>query len=107
MSPIDPVKWVSPSIIRKLFNDGQYYHRVLSGQLTTYIKADVVLKAPPEGEPPGTRSQIVIYYDKASHFVALVHQYLRPDGELGASGKPDPKKLFHEGRMYATGRESQ
>jgi hypothetical protein len=107
MSPIDPVEWVSPSIIRKLFNDGQYYHRVLSGQLTTYIKADTVLKTPPDGELSGTRSQIVIYYDLDGQFVAIVHQYLRLDGTLGASGKPDPKKLFHEGRMYAAGKESQ
>jgi len=31
--------------------------------------------------------------------VALVHQYLRRDGSLGASGKPDPKMLFDRGEL--------
>ncbi len=31
--------------------------------------------------------------------VALVHQYLRPDGRIGASGMPDPKWLLGEGEI--------
>lgn len=106
MSPIDSVEWVSPSIIRKIFNDGQYYHKALSGQLTIDLKQDRVLQNPPVGEPMGTRSQIVFYYDLEKNFVAVVHQYMRPDGTIGASGKPDPKKLFHQGRLYAVEKES-
>lgn len=34
--------------------------------------------------------------------VALVHQYLRPDGTVGASGQPDPKWLLEDGVIYAT-----
>jgi hypothetical protein len=34
--------------------------------------------------------------------VVVVHQYLRKDGSLGGSGKPDPKKLFHKGKLYVT-----
>lgn len=29
--------------------------------------------------------------------LALAHQYKRPNGQLGGSGKPDPKKSFVEG----------
>lgn len=50
-------------------------------------------------EPPGTRSQIVAYYD-GNERVALVHQYLRPDEMIGASGLPDPKELREEGVIY-------
>jgi len=46
------------------------------------------------GQPPGTRSQIVRYFRRSDDLmVAIVHQYLRPDGTLGASGLPDPKWL--------------
>ena len=32
--------------------------------------------------------------------VAGVHQYLRRDGTIGASGRPDPKELFVNGTLY-------
>jgi hypothetical protein len=32
--------------------------------------------------------------------VAVAHQYLRPDGTLGASGRPDPKAIFSEDVLY-------
>lgn len=32
--------------------------------------------------------------------VAGVHQYLRVDGTLGASGRPDPKELLIGGVLY-------
>jgi hypothetical protein len=41
----------------------------------------------------GTRSQLVAYYD-GSVVVARVHQFLQPDGTLGASQIPDPKELL-------------
>ena len=50
-------------------------------------------------EPYCTRSQIVRYYDGA-HQVAVVHQYMRPDGTIGAWGRPDPKAVLHEGVLY-------
>jgi len=36
---------------------------------------------------------MVEYRDISGSVVALVHQYKRTDGKIGASGKPDPKKL--------------
>ena len=32
--------------------------------------------------------------------VARVHQYLRKDGTLGASGRPDPKMIIEKGVAY-------
>jgi hypothetical protein len=29
--------------------------------------------------------------------IAVVHQYLRPDGFVGGSGRPDPKAILREG----------
>jgi hypothetical protein len=31
---------------------------------------------------------------------ASIHRYLRPDGTLGASGRPDPKRLVEGGVKY-------
>lgn len=30
----------------------------------------------------------------------MVHIYLRVDGSIGGSGKPDPKWLFEDGVVY-------
>lgn len=45
-------------------------------------------------QPPGTRSQMISYRDASDKEIARVHQYLKPDGTLGASGRPDPKRLL-------------
>ncbi len=43
-------------------------------------------------------SRMVWYYamtgDGSLRKVALVHEYRRPDGSLGGSGLPDPKRLI-------------
>jgi hypothetical protein len=43
---------------------------------------------------------MVSYYDSAGNEIARVHQYLRRDGKIGLSGKPDPKRLFENGVLY-------
>lgn len=96
-----PVEWVSSDIIRQAFNDGQYYEKARRGQLRSYVKRTSHPAHPPQGEPVCTRSQIVVYYSPDGDPVALVHQYLRPNGQLGASGLPDPKRLFLEDRILS------
>lgn len=32
--------------------------------------------------------------------LAWVHQYQLPGGGIGASGRPDPKRLFEHGKIY-------
>jgi hypothetical protein len=51
-------------------------------------------------EPNGTRSVLVSFLDKSFHRGFMVHFYLRPDGTIGGSGKPDPKWLFEDGVIY-------
>lgn len=43
---------------------------------------------------------MISYRDANGNEIARVHQYLRPDGTLGASGKPDPKPLMVNGVVY-------
>jgi hypothetical protein len=96
------VEWVSEDIIRQIFNDHRIYELVKDGILRTYLKRNSHPTNPEKvGQPYCTWSQIVIYYDKNDKPVAIVHQYLRPDGKLGASGLPDPKRIFLENRIIS------
>ena len=51
-------------------------------------------------EPFCTRSQMVSYRDHDDSEIVRVHQYLRKDNSIGASGKPDPKRLLDDGTLY-------
>jgi hypothetical protein len=82
--------------LRRRFNDGRYWERVRTGELKAQIRDDCVPRKLPRGEPRGTRSQIVLYRNATGRVVAIVHQYKRPDGTLGASRLPDPKFLVDE-----------
>ena len=96
------VQWVKASEIRQIFNNLQLYQKVLSGELVAMVKWQRHRNPPPQGEPVCTRSQILVYYDQYGDEIAMVHQYVRRDGSIGASGKPDPKKLFLPNRVIAT-----
>lgn len=93
-----PEKLVPARTIQTKFNEGRYYERTLLGEFRTQVLKSRVPKHLHPGEPPGTLSQIVAYYGPQGR-VAIVHQYLRPDGSLGASGRPDPKQLLLEGTL--------
>lgn len=60
------------------------------------------LKAPkPFQGPFCTHSQIIRYYDNTNWLIVEIHQFLRPDQTLGASGQPDPKRLRSGDCLYA------
>jgi hypothetical protein len=57
--------------------------------------------APPSSKLPlCTLSQTLAYFDEKNQEIARVHQYKRPNGELGGSGRPDPKRLLIDGIIY-------
>ena len=83
-------------MIRREFNDGGFFRRTLpGGDLSTSLVWERHADANRSGEPHCTNSQMLLYKSNGSP-VALVHQYLRPDGEIGVSGRPDPKVLVRE-----------
>src|SRR5689334_18525479 len=87
--------------LRKMFNDGRYYERLQAGELQGFVANDRHPSAPAAREPICTRSQIVYYYDvRRRTKVAVVHQYVRPDNTLGASGRPDPKRIIDGNTIY-------
>ena len=91
---------VSPAEIRRMFNEGGYWDKVYTGDLSEKLVREGHPSPARSGQPFCTRSQIVAYLDVRGRQVALVHQYLRKDGRIGGSGKPDPKKLFQHGTLY-------
>ena len=82
--------------LRQKFNDGRFWDRTKTGELTKAVLSRHVPIS--SKEPPGTESQIVSLFDSSNQEVARVHIYLRPDHTLGASGLPDPK-IVREGDM--------
>lgn len=86
--------------MQKIFNDGGYWAKAQSGEFTVVVLEDRHPSLTLANEPFCTRSQMVSYRDLNGHEAARVHQYLRVDGSLGASGKPDPKRVFHDGELY-------
>lgn len=86
--------------MRQIFNENRYWERLQAGEFTAVILES--RNAPAEaGQPPQTLSQSISYRDLDGNEVARVHQYLLADGvTLGAGGRPDPKRLFHNGVLY-------
>ncbi len=86
--------------MQKMFNDGQYWERSKSGGFSVVTLEDRHPALTAASEPHCTHSQMLSYRDNDGNEVARVHQYLRPNGNIGASGKPDPKRLFKDGELY-------
>lgn len=82
-----------------MFQAHDFLGRVARGELTQRLIHEHQPNPPPGGMPPGTRSQIMAYLDGGVQ-VAIVHRYLKPDGTLGASRLPDPKRLLINGLLY-------
>lgn len=89
---------VDKSTLRRMFNEGRYYERVQSGELSALTERQKT-PSPRYQQPPGTVSEEVAYFDGGIK-VARVHQFVLPDGTIGASGRPDPKAILREGVLY-------
>jgi hypothetical protein len=86
--------------MQKRFNDGRYWERTQTGEFTVVILEDRHPSLTAANEPFCTFSQMLSYRDTTNNEVARVHQYLRPDGSIGASGRPDPKRLCENGIIF-------
>jgi hypothetical protein len=86
--------------MRELFNAGRFVERAERGELLLrpYPRRKSSVTPLHRGQPAGTLSQLVDYWD-GDAVVARAFQYLRPDGSIGASGRPDPKVLVMEAEV--------
>jgi len=83
----------------KRFNEGGYWEKVRDGTWTSHVLAShrsTLLSH----EAVEITSVMLSYRDRDGNEMARVHQFVRPDGSLAASGKPDPKRLIQDGVMY-------
>jgi hypothetical protein len=95
-----PIVEADASELRQMFNDLRFAERAALGELAVRVKRGSEHPAPPaSAEPPGAVSHSLEYFDGAA-LVAKAHEYLRADGAIGGSGKPDPKWLLVEGVIY-------
>ena len=86
--------FVPPRILRERFNTSQIPALIEGGNLIAQYKRNDHLQRPETvGEQWCTRGQMVRYTDEQGLWMVEVFQYLRPDGSLGASGRPDPKRM--------------
>jgi len=83
-----------------MFNDGHYWERAQKGELTMVTIENRHPALTLANEPFCTYSQMVSYRDQDNNEIARVHQYLRPDKTIGASGRPDPKRLLIGSTLY-------
>jgi hypothetical protein len=82
-----------------MFNEDRFIERAERGE----IKAVVVHSGVPSaavGMPMGSKSELISYRDLNGLELSRAHQYVLPDGRIGASGKPDPKRILKEGKLY-------
>jgi hypothetical protein len=86
--------------MQKRFNEGGYWERLRSGEYTSVVRENRHPSLTATNEPFCTQSQMVSYLDQNGNEIARVHQDLRTDGTIGASGKPDPKRLLEGDILY-------
>ena len=101
-----PVRRVTAQEMCEIFNREQYWERLQRGEFRAVLLEDRIPASIEADEPKDTRSQMISYRDKDDNEMARVHQYLRPDGTIGASGKPDPKRLLFDGILYRLHKKS-
>jgi hypothetical protein len=97
----EPTHEVDSTTLRALFRAARIEDRLASGELTIVVKRGTERRAPARiGEPRGTVSHAVVYLDGQGRAQAIAHEYLRPDGSIGAGGQRDPKWLRYEGAVW-------
>lgn len=95
------VLYVDSPFLRERFNALDYYGRLLRGDLRAEIAKERPAPAAANQEP-GTVTQRVRYLSE-DRVVAIVHQYVRLDGTIGGSGRPDPKWVLDGDVILNTG----
>jgi hypothetical protein len=91
---------ITSAELRLIFNQDELWERAQSGEFEERILKARHPAPAASSEPYCTQSQMVGYHLPDGTRICLVHQYLRPDGTVGASGRPDPKALVKDGTFY-------
>ncbi len=90
----------------KIFNEAGYWEKAKKGEFTAHLLESNVSKTLSQ-ETVEIVSQMVSYRDSTGREMARVHQFVRPNGTLAASGMPDPKRLYKDGVLYRLQKKSK
>jgi hypothetical protein len=102
-----PSQRITSAELRRIFNDDALWERAQSGEFEQRVLRARHPAPRQSGEPYCTESQIVGYFLPNGTRIAMVHQYLRPNGSVGASGRPDPKAILKGGTIYLPGAKGE
>ena len=98
---------VPPSILRQRFNNSELGTLIEAGLLEPTLQEDRHLEHPERlHEEFCTRHQWKRYVDADGEIIVETSNFLRPDGSLGASGRPDPKRMRVGDRLWVLGDET-
>jgi hypothetical protein len=100
MTAEPPSVQISQQELNRLYNAGPFKELIEAGSLIARVNRNGHPSPEKSGQPACTRSQIVRLYDTSGMRIAVLHQYLRPDGTIGASGQPEPKAVLLDGTLY-------
>jgi hypothetical protein len=90
---------VPPPILRDKFNNSNLPS--MPGLKKCFLRNDHLKEPEKKGEPWCTHAQMIRFIDGNNQWWYEGHQYLRPDGTIGASGRLDPKRIRLDGVIYA------
>ena len=82
-----------------MFNESMLVERAKAGEIIEIV-IHSGLPTPVKGLPAGSQTQMISYREKSGLEIARAYRFLLPDGSIGASGKPDPKRLLKNGTLY-------
>jgi hypothetical protein len=85
---------IPEDVIRAMFDEGCYLDLAAEGVLTTEVVYNEHRSPASANLPSCTRSQRLKFTDESGRPVAEAHLYRLPNGNIGASGKLDPKEVI-------------
>lgn len=101
------IQRVSAVELCEIFNSGGYLERVGRCEYSVVVLEERHPSPPMANEPVCTWSRMLSYRERVTdEEVARVHQYDRPDGTIGLSGLPDPKRVLRDGILYRLHRKA-
>ncbi|WP_423918777.1 hypothetical protein [Candidatus Poriferisodalis sp.] len=100
---MDSRRFTSAAELRAVFN-AIVLPRAERGELQELVLSSAQA-GPASRQPPGTVSELVGYCE-AGLRVAVAHRFVTPDGEVAASGRPDPKEVRMDGELLVLDRRA-
>ena len=80
--------------MREMFHEHQCMQKLANGEFHSVLLKQRHSNPIKSKQQFCTHSQLVSIQDNDGEEIVRAHQYKKPDGTLGASGMPDPVRLF-------------